>query len=101
MNSLFSKAQGAALEMAMNYVLKDPARNLSRLVDVVETLDVAKEHAGQLAVVRPLAEDPGNNWNKFVVKLCEEIDHEVLKTMVRESRRRAGRSTAATSPGPF
>ena len=32
---MMNKAQGAALELAMNYVLKDPAHNLSRLVDVV------------------------------------------------------------------
>lgn len=83
MNSLLDKAQGTALELAMNYVLKDPAHNLSRLVDVVEKFDVAQEHSGQLKVVRPMAADPENNWNQFVVKLCEEIDHEVLKATVR------------------
>ena len=40
MSNLFNKAQGTALELAMNYVLKDPARNLPRLVDAVEKLDV-------------------------------------------------------------
>lgn len=83
MSNLRDKAQGAALELAMNYVLKDPARNLPRLVDALEKLDVNGEHAHQLAVVRPMAADPENNWNRFVVRLCEEIDHEVLKTTVR------------------
>ena len=83
MSNLFNKAQGTALELALNYVLKDPARNLPRLVDAVEKLDVTGEHAHQLDVVRPMAADPENNWNQFVVRLCEEIDHDVLKTTVR------------------
>ena len=83
MSDLMTKAQGAALELAMNYVLKDPAHNLSRLLDVAEKLDVAVERAGQLSAVRSPAADPENNWNRFVVKLCEEIDHDVLKATVR------------------
>lgn len=83
MNGLFTTAQNVVLEAAMDYVLKDPARNLSRLVDTLEKLDRKGEHANQIAVVRPLAEDPESNWNRFVVKLCREIDHDVLKTTVR------------------
>lgn len=80
--NLFDKAQGAALDLAMNYVLKDPACNLSHLLDVVEALDIANEHVRQLQVVRPIAEDPDNPWNQFVVKLCQKIDHDVLKAAV-------------------
>lgn len=83
MSNLFSKVQGLALDAAVNYVLKDPAHNFSRLLDVIETLDVANEHAGQLEVVRPVAADPDNIWNKFIVKLCEEVDHDVLRAAVR------------------
>ena len=46
-------------------------------------MDITGEHARQLEVVRPMAADPDNTWNKFVVKLCEEVDHDVLKTTVR------------------
>lgn len=83
MSKMLDKVQAAALEMAMNYVLKDPAHNMHRIINMVEMLDVTGEHTTQIATVRPLAEDPENNWNKFVVKLCEEVDHEVLKTTVR------------------
>ena len=83
MSNLFNKAQGLALDMAVNYVLKDPAHNMPRLLDVVETLDVTGGRAQQLATVRPVFADPDNNWNKFVVKLCEEVDHSVLKATVR------------------
>lgn len=83
MHTMISKAQNAALNMAMDYVLKDPAHNFSRLVDWVERFDKDGDHASQIAAVRPAAEDPENNWNRFIVKLCAEIDHEVLKTTVR------------------
>lgn len=48
MSNLFDKAQGLALDMAVNYVLKDPAHNMPRLLDVVETLDVTGGWAQQL-----------------------------------------------------
>ncbi len=76
-------AQTLALDTAMNYVLKDPAHNLAKLVDWAEGFDTSGNHTEQLAVVRPMAEDPENNWNKFVVKLCGEIDHEVLNITVK------------------
>ncbi len=76
-------AQALALDTAMKYVLKDPAHNLAKLVDWAEWFDISGNHTEQLAVVRPMAEDPENNWNKFVVKLCDEIDHEVLNITVK------------------
>ena len=53
MSNLFTTVQGLALDAAVSYVLKDPAHNFSRLLDVAEMLDVADEHAGQLEAVRP------------------------------------------------
>ena len=90
MNGLFTNAQNAMLEAAMSYVLKDPAGRLPRLVDALEKLDLGGEHAHQIAAVRPLAADPESSWNQFVVKLCREIDHDVLKTTVRNFFLNAG-----------
>ena len=90
MNGLFTNAQNAMLEAAMDYVLKDPAGRLPRLVDALEKLDLRGEHAHQIAAVRPLAADPESNWNQFVVKLCREIDHDVLKATVRNFLLNAG-----------
>ena len=75
--------QAAALDLAMDYVLKDPAHNFGKLVDWVEHFDIKGEHASQIAAARPVAADPDNNWNQFIVKLCEEVDHEVRKATVR------------------
>ena len=83
MNKMLNKVQAAALDVAMDYVLKDPTRNFSKLVDWAERFDVKHEFSGQLAAVRPAADDPDNVWNRFVVDLCRDIDHEVLKATVR------------------
>lgn len=83
MSIIKDKVQDIALEAALNYVLKDPSRNLSRLVEWAERFDVGGTYAAQIAAVREPAMDPENVWNKFVVKLCDEVDHDVLKTLVR------------------
>lgn len=67
----------------MDYVMKEPSRNLSRLLNIIETLDVSREHTAQLRVLRTVAEDPDNTWNRFIVRLCTGLDSEVLKTTVR------------------
>ena len=83
MNKMFNKVQSAALDAAMDYALKDPAKNLSKLVDWGERFDGKHAFAQQISVLRPIAEDPDNTWNRCVVKLCEEIDHDILKATVR------------------
>ena len=41
MNNFTSKAQSAVLDLAMDYVLKDPAHNLPRLLEVAENFSGA------------------------------------------------------------
>lgn len=83
MSIIKDKVQDMALEAALNYVLKDPSRNLSKLVEWAERFDVGGTYAAQIVAVREPAMDPENVWNKFVVKLCDEVDHDVLKTLAR------------------
>ena len=83
MSKFVDKVQESALELALDYVLKNPAKNFSKLLDWVERFDVSGTVKGQLEAVRPAAKDPDNVWNKYTVKLCEEVDHTVLKTTVK------------------
>ena len=83
MSTIKDKVQDIVLEAALNYVLKDPSRNLSKLVEWAERFDVGGDSAAQIAAVGSVAKDPENVWNRFVVKLCDEVDHDVLKTLVR------------------
>ena len=90
MNKMLDKVQAAALDAALSYALKDPSRNFSKLVDWAERFDVKHEYAGQLSAVRPAADDPDNVWNRFVVDLCRDIDHDVLKATVHNFFLNAG-----------
>ena len=83
MSTIKDKVQDAALEAALNYVLKNPSRNLSRLVEWAERFDVGGDSAAQIQAVASVARDPENVWNQFIVRLCDEVDHDVLKTLVR------------------
>ena len=82
MNKLMDKVQEAALEVAMNYVLKNPAKNFATLIEWVERFDFKGTVQTQVNAVRPIATDPENVWNKFIVDVCEDVDHDVLKNMV-------------------
>lgn len=83
MYKMIDKVQATALDMAMDYVLKDPAYNLSKLAEWADRFDKKGTHTNQISAVRAVAADPENNWNRFVVKLCNEIDQDVLKATVR------------------
>ena len=83
MSKFINKIQAGALELAMDYVLIKPSENISKLIEWVERFDISGVVKNQVEAVRPIAEDPNNVWNKFIVKLCDEVDHEILKTTVR------------------
>ena len=81
--SIAAKARNALLDIALDYVLKDPEHNLASLVNVAETLDGTGAFSSHIATIRPAVSDPDNVWHRFVMDLCRDIDAEVLKTWVR------------------
>ncbi|MBP1736331.1 MAG: putative Fe-S oxidoreductase [Oscillospiraceae bacterium] len=83
MSKFMNHIQAGALDLALDYALKSPAKNFQTLVDWAERFDIAGEYTNAIKVIRPIASDPQNTWNKFVVNLCDEVDHEVLKATVR------------------
>ena len=82
MGKFTDKVQEGALDIALNYVLKNPQKNFSTLIDWVERFDIHGIVAPQIKTVRPVADDPDNVWNKFIVDLCDDVDHSILKNMV-------------------
>ena len=82
MGRFTDKVQESALDIAMNYVLKNPGKNLATLIDWVERFDINGTISAQTNAVRPIASDPDNVWNRFVVNLCNDVDHSILKNMV-------------------
>lgn len=83
MNKIMDRIQASALDIALDYTLKSPEKNFSKLVDWAERFDIGGEYASAINVVRSIASDHENVWNKFVIDLCDEVDHEVLKVTAR------------------
>lgn len=66
----------AALSMAMDYISGDPETNLPKLLALMEGLGWGKE---QSELFHKVLDDPDNVWHKYLMKLWQDIDNDVLK----------------------
>ena len=74
-----SKLQTFAVKQALEYLDKDPEKNLPKLLNWVEKVDVSQGITNQLEAVKPMLTDPENNWYKLVMSLWTDIDAGVRK----------------------
>ncbi|HPF86666.1 MAG TPA: radical SAM protein [Candidatus Limiplasma sp.] len=82
MSKLKEAIQTLALDLAVSSVLRSPVKNFPRLVNWFEKFDKQGDYAHIIRGVRPIASDPDNNWNQYVINLCNDIDHKELKAIV-------------------
>ncbi len=82
MKTHLNKVEAKALDIAISQVLKSPVKNFPRLVDWAEKFDKTKANANVIRAVRPIASDPDNVWNQFILGLCRDVDHRVLKSVL-------------------
>ena len=82
MNRLSYFIQIKILDFIVARVLQSPMKQFPRLVAWGERFDKLHEQAHVIRSLKPLAEDPDNVWSRFIVDLCKDVDHGVLKTFV-------------------
>ncbi|MDR1816411.1 MAG: radical SAM protein [Clostridiales Family XIII bacterium] len=75
------------VDLLMDYMAKDPIKNLPKMIDLAETLDRKGpdgrgQHAGQIAQFRKTIINPESVWSTFVQKLFTEVDSNCLKKLV-------------------
>lgn len=73
-----------AMEKALAYALKDPRKNLPRLmsaVDKFEGPDTPETFGSQRAMFRNIITDPSNNMYQLIMRIVDETDPDVLKTI--------------------
>ena len=80
MKSLKEIAVSKGLDVALSYLDKDVEKNLPKLIEWAEKIDVQGSVKVQLDVIKRIASDPDNNWYKFALNIWRNIDLEVLKT---------------------
>jgi MoaA/NifB/PqqE/SkfB family radical SAM enzyme len=82
MKTHLNKVEAKALDLAISRVLKSPVKNFPKLLDWGEKFDKTKANAHVVKALRPIASDPDNVWNRYILGLCGDVDHRVLKTVL-------------------
>lgn len=67
------------MEQALDYLHKDPERNLRRLMDWADQFS-GGEFGPQRRAVREAVENPRHPYHAYILRLINEVDPEVMKT---------------------
>lgn len=67
------------IEQAINYLSKDPEKNLPRLMEWTDRF-AGDSFTRQRAVIRAAVNEPDNCYHQLIVHILKDIDTEVLKT---------------------
>jgi MoaA/NifB/PqqE/SkfB family radical SAM enzyme len=65
----------------LNYLDKDPEKNVPKILDALEKFDTKGAVSSQLKTVRQVLSDRNSNWYQLVKRLYSDCDSEVRKKM--------------------
>lgn len=68
------KLKQAAAMKAFDYVLKDPDKNLPKMVDTIAKLDESNSITKQVTTVKNVFMDPNSNWRQLVLNILNDVD---------------------------
>jgi MoaA/NifB/PqqE/SkfB family radical SAM enzyme len=69
-------------DLIIDYMVKDPIKNLPKMIDLAESLDRKGQHTEQVAQFRKTIINPDSIWSKFVEDLFKEVDPECIKKLI-------------------
>ena len=75
--------QKKVFNFALDYMDKEPDKNIPRLMKIAEKINVSEELERPLAATRKVIEDPENIWYKLIKSFWTDIDDEVRRTALR------------------
>lgn len=81
MASIKDKTTELAIKSALSYVEKNPDRNILKIIDLLDKVDINHNYKKQLKVVREQLSNPDNNWSQLVKSLYSDIDDGVRTTL--------------------
>ena len=73
--------QKFGIEQAMNYLYKDPEKNLRTIIDWADWF-AKGEFEPQRKIIRQSIEDPSQPYYSFIRRLVNDVDPKVMKTVV-------------------
>ncbi len=68
------------LEQAFRYLYRDPEKNLCKLMDWADKFSKG-EFPTQRRMIRDIIESPDHPYHKYILKILNDVDPEVTKTM--------------------
>ena len=81
MASIKDKTTELAIKSALSYVEKNPDRNILKIIDLLDKVDINHNYKKQLQVVREQLADSDNNWSQLVKSIYSDIDDGVRTTL--------------------
>ena len=73
---------GVALNGIYKYIKKDPAKNLTRLINLSEKLMGGAFPAKNFEAFRNAVQDSENVWNQYAMNIINDLDGDVIKKML-------------------
>ncbi len=82
-DSLKETGASIGINTVLNYLEKDPEKNLPKIVSWLKRFDTKGDYKGVYEKLDEIATNPENNWFKFIQRLYAEVDTNVFKTIFR------------------
>lgn len=79
--ALMEKAEAFAVKAALEYLDRNPEKNLPKLMDWFDKFDRKGTLEKERNAIRKILEDTESNWYQFVMSLWKDIDPEVRKRL--------------------
>lgn len=81
MTTIKDKATEIGIKTALNYIEKDPENNIKKIVDWLGKADKDEILTPYLTAIKPILNNPENNWMKLIYSLFTDINPCVRKTL--------------------
>ena len=79
--AVIDKLTEVGVKQALKYLEKDPEKNIPKMLNWVEKFDFRHRVDRQMKTIKPALTDPDSNWRELVLKLYNDYDPEVRKTL--------------------
>ena len=74
------KISNFLMNRAMDYISGDPETNMPKLLGWIDALGIESFEL-QSKAIHEVLDDSDNNWYKFIMDVCHDVDKEVLKSI--------------------
>lgn len=71
------------LNKVIDYLDKDPDKNILKMIEWAKALDRADYFVGPIQLIEDVVQDEDSNWHKFVKSFYTDIDDEVRKKLFK------------------